>query len=439
MILTICLWTKGRERYIDEILDSIDESIENESVQYFLFDNGSELNVSSKLKKWHQERDGKGFLVRVETNDPRPSTFWSELRKRGIDWAVFPSDDDIFCSEILIKWKSAVEKNPNLAGFGCSAITIDENGNQINRVLAPTILGIDSRIKQVAASFHQPPFVWPCLFLRISKIPHELPSSRFAFDWYISMHLLISGEVFSTSDVGLKYRIHRNQESFQAPLRRKFLEAEICQRQFVESIEFKGWVTQLSEDEKLDLFRTLLSDPPIYGDPIFSDSILSLILSALMDSSSSLEVRNDLLSEYAKSRGALFKDGESLHLLEDSEVMGKKLLGNVAILPNVNHCSELNSAAEFLIGNRYAKKYEIHCDHSTALSKNSIKIDCRQFNSSTPGANADLIVLTITNFLENIGKIDFTLTPGERILVRLLRRYRNYLPNKWINQWKRQK
>jgi hypothetical protein len=155
-----------------------------------------------------------------------------------------------------------------------------------------------------------------------------------------------------------------------------------------------------------------------------------------MDLSSSLEVRNSLLSEYARSRGALFRDGESLHLLEASEVMGKKLLGNVAILPNPNHCSELNSAAKYLIGNRYAKFYEVHCRHSNALSQNSIKVDCTVFNSITPGANADLIVMTITNFLENRGEIDFTLTPGERILVRLLRRYRNYLPHKWINRWK---
>ena len=435
-MLTICLWTKGRERYIEEILNSIGDSLRKNEVRYFIFDNGTTPHIHSILRKWHESNSANGFFVRIENNDPRPATLWGELRKRGIDWVVFPSDDDIFCSEIVVEWQIAIERNPKLVGFACSAITIDEDGNQLNRIIHPTLIGLDLEIEKVASSFHEPPFVWPCLFLRISKLPEKLPNSRIAFDWYISLHLLITGEVLSTSKVGLKYRVHNKQESFQAPLRRKFMEAEVCHRQFVDSAEFRSWIRQQSDEEKVNFFRILLNNPPIYGDPIFSISILAQTLSILVELSSSFEAKNVLLSEYAKFRGVLLKDGESAHLIDATIEEKNATLGNVRILPSTQSCLNFVSAADFLTGNRVARTFDVHCNHSRANSKVSIAIDCAKFDSTTPSLNADLIILTITNFLESIGDLNSTLTPGERKLLRMIRRYRNYLPSKWVKLWK---
>jgi len=435
-MLTICLWTKGRERYIEEILNSISDSLKIDQVRYFIFDNGTEPNIHSILKRWHESNSAKGFFVRIENNDPRPATLWGELRKRGIDWVVFPSDDDIFCSEIVVDWKDALTRNPKLVGFASSAITIDENSNQLDVILHPTLIGMNSEIEKVAASFHEPPFVWPCLFLRMSKLPQELPSSRFAFDWYVSLQLLMAGEVLSTSKVGLKYRVHNKQESFQAPLRRKFMEAEICHRQIVDSREFRNWIGQHSDEERLNFYRILLANPPIYGDPIFSISILAQTLSTLIQLSSSFESKSLLISEYARFRGVFLKDGESTHLLDAQFEEKSATLGNVRILPRAQSCSNLVSAADFLTGNQVAKNVEVHCNHSRGDSKKSIKIDCTKFDSTTPSLNADLVILTITNFLENQGDLNFTLTPGERRLLRIIRKYRSYLPSKWIKLWK---
>jgi len=435
-MLTICLWTKGRERYIEEILNSISNSLKNDQVRYFIFDNGTEPHIHSILKRWHESNSVNGIFVRIESNDPRPATLWRELRKKGIDWVVFPSDDDIFCSEIVVDWMEAIERNPNLVGFASSATTIDENSNQLDRILHPTLIGLNSEIEKVAASFHEPPFVWPCLFLRMSKLPQKLPSSRFAFDWYVSLQLLIAGEVLSTSKVGLKYRVHSKQESFQAPLRRKFMEAEICHRKFVDSREFRNWIGQQSDEERLNFYRILLGNPPIYGDPIFSISILAQTLSTLIEFSSSFESKSLLISEYARFRGVLLKDGESTHLIDANSEEKSATLGNVRILPSAQSCSNLASAADFLTGNRVAKTFEIHCNHSRGYSKKSIKIDCTKFDSTAPSLNADLMILTITNFLENQGDLNFTLTPGERKLLRIIRKYRNYLPSKWIKLWK---
>jgi hypothetical protein len=156
----------------------------------------------------------------------------------------------------------------------------------------------------------------------------------------------------------------------------------------------------------------------------------------LIELSSSFESKSLLISEYARFRGVLLKDGESTHLIDAESEEKSATLGNVRILPSAQSCSNLASAADFLTGNRVAKTFEIHCSHSRGYSKKSIKIDCTKFDSTAPSLNADLIIFTITNFLENLGDLNFTVTPGERKLLRIIRKYRNFLPSKWIKLWK---
>ena len=426
MKLTICLLTMGREKYLEQILGSLEKAI-GENISILVIDNGAPPTISVKLKNWQSMHPEKIEIVRFEQNDSRPWTFWLELHKKGIDWVVFPSDDDEFKPEIIEEFQRAIIKNPDLVGYATSAMIMDETGHPTGEVVRPSIMGLDSEIERIASALHQPPFHWPALFMRLSKLPIEVPTSRFAFDWWIGLQLLLAGEVGTTESIGIKYRVHPGQESFLGPLRRKYFEAQIWLLQLIKSEIFVNWLQGLNDSDRVIFWEDLLGSKPIYGDPKTSKIILAEIHNQLITNTSSPRVNLKISSMYAFANGILLKRSQGKHIIGFCEVLDEFDVANIQVLADSNVCIDTQDASNLIQGHKNAQVFPISCMHSQ-ISDSKIIIDCGKFYAGNTYINSDLIVNDITKFCESKGIFDLVLTDGEQMLINVFRKWKNRLP-----------
>jgi len=426
MKLTICLLTMGREKYLEQILGSLEKAI-GENVNILIIDNGAPASISLKLKSWQGIHPEKIEIIRFEQNDSRPWTFWRELHKKGVDWVVFPSDDDEFMPEIIEEFRRAVINNPELVGYATSAMIMDEAGRPTGEIVKPSILGIDLKLERIASAIHQPPFHWPGLFMRLSKLPIEVPNSRFAFDWWIGLQLLLVGEVGATDSIGIKYRVHPGQESFLGPLRRKYFEAQIWLLQFIKSKVFVNWLQDLNHSDQILFWACLLDRKPIYGDPKTSKIILAEIHNQLITDISSPLINLEISSMYAFANGILLKGSQGKHIIGFCEVLDQFDVANIRVLADTNVCIDTQDASNLIQGNKNAQIFPISCIHSQS-SDSKIIIDCGKYYSGNSYINSDLIINDITEFCELNGIFDLVLTDGEQMLINVFRKWKSRLP-----------
>lgn len=427
MQLTICLVTRGREKYLDQILGSFEPLLQDGDISVLIIDNGATPDVTERLTAWQSLNLKSVKVIRFEVNDTRPPKFWSELVRQGVDWTVFPGDDDEFRPEIINEWKIAVLQNPELVAFAASAEIMDADGKLTGEFLKPSAGRYQSRLQQVAFALHEPPFVWPSLFLRVSRIPKPVPNSRFAFDWWISINLLIAGDVIISDSLGINYRVHPEQDSFSVPYRRKYFEAQFWIDDFLRSEDFLVWVKGLSDLEKLDFYKSVMIAKPIYGDPNFSRVLIETLTKAIMKSVNSPDLEQEFMALHAYENGVLLKDGEVKNLVHGFQDISKTHPGNLNVQFNADACELLRLASNLLIGSANALKVHVSCQHSKKLP-NSVVVNCEKFVAGKSDVNADMIVNTITANFESQNRLNLTLTSGERALVNLLRRWKNKLP-----------
>ena len=427
MKLTICLVTKGREKYIEQILASFETLLEDEDIHFLIMNNGAKEDITERLNEWRNRNSRSVKIIRFEVNDSRPAAFWDEVVRQGADWTVFPSDDDEFRPEIITEWKVAVNQNPKLVAFAASAEIMDLGGKLTGEILYPSVRRYQSKIQRVASALHEPPFLWPSLFLKVSKIPRPVPNSRFAFDWWIGINLLVAGDVFVSESLGINYRVHTEQESFLAPHRRKYFEAQFWLDDFLHSEGFLAWVNSLSDSEKYYFLRSIMASKPIYGDINFSKSLIDTLVKTIMKSLNSPILEQEIMAMYAYENGVLLKDGELKNLVYGFQDISSKYPGNLKVQFNDDVCDLIRLASDLLIGDTHALKLQISCAHSNE-SANSVVIDCGKLTQGKSDINADMIINMITSTFENQNRFNFTLTSGEREVIIVLRRWKSKLP-----------
>ncbi len=426
MKLTVFLVTKGREKFLGQILDSF-EKLFMLDVNFLILDNGAPDSVSAKLKTWQIKNPNRIKIVRFEDNESRPSVYWEVLKENNVDWVVCPSDDDEMRFEIVEEWNSALDQNPDMVGFAASAALMDESGKLTGEVIAPSATRYQSAIEQIAAGFYEPPFHWPCLFIKTSSLPSVTPPSRYAFDWWIGLNLLIVGKVVTTNSVGLNYRVHPQQESFLAPLRRKYFEAHIWINELVNSDVFFKWAQSLSDSERVQFWDQVTKSLPIYGDSEFSRPIMNSIYVCLIKTSDQVQTANYIANRYALSSGVLLKNGEVKNLISKIPSLRTNMEGNISVIPATKACSAIRLACEEIQSKSAIDQYLVSCVHGEK-SASAININCLGLNENLKEVNADLIVSQITEYLEINGKFDLIITGGEKMLVHAFRKWKNRMP-----------
>jgi hypothetical protein len=426
MELTICLITKGREKYLNSILESFESVLDDPSVHVVIVDNGAPSGVSNRLLSWQRRNPLKVDLMRLEVNEPRPSVLLRSLRDFGVDWVVFPSDDDEFQPEIVTEWRNSLKRKPDLVGLAASAAIMNERGTLTGEVLFPSAM-MTVGLNRIASSFHEPPFIWPSLFMRLSKLPEVLPNTRFVFDWWISIQLLLVGEVEVTPSIGINYRVHPGQESFLAPLNRKYFEGLFWLEDLLHSQEFDNWNSKLDDLARIEFWRLILGKKPIYGDPVFSKPLLATIFRKLTLLMKSSDLSKRIAGSYALSNGVFLKDGETKHLIRDSLAVTQPSLGNIRVQVRPGACKDLTEASKLIVGSEESALFHVYCKHSNR-DTTAVRIDCLQFFPSHPELNSDLLINELTKHAESQEDATLTITSGERLMITLQRNWKKKLP-----------
>jgi len=427
--LTICLITKGRIEYLDQLLNSLRGVSNYDWVKILIILNGAEKEVVNRIHEWASLRSEVTIESR-EINDVRPTILWPLVKRHSGGWCIFISDDDVFNADILPYFQKIVKGEPDLVAVTALAEVIDAGSFATGEVKRSILFEGASQIEAVAKSLHAPPFPWPTLFFDISKLPEVIPNSRYVFDWWVGIQLVLNGKIGFLEEICVQYRNHPQQESHLASHRRKYFEAFIWFEQMIQDLSFSRWINSLSEKEVIDFWELSLVNLPIYGDSQYSSMLLNCLRSELAEHSSLIQ-RSKMLSDFAFLNGVPLKD-EDLGSMLSIDFNLIPTYSNIEIEILSKTCSTISCAEEFFSYNK-GRKFQIGCKHSTDKTSKSILVNCELISSDFPQITSDLILFEITKNLEKSGDVSLTITPKERNIVLLLRKIRKLLPNSVLN------
>jgi glycosyltransferase involved in cell wall biosynthesis len=428
-MLTICLITKGRANYLPAALKSYEHFIDTGNVNVVLIDNCSDSASKKILDEWRQKFTTSVSYYRLDVNSPTADSYWDILNKLNLEWVVFPGDDDQLVFEIYDLWRKELGNNPDLKAFSSSAQIIDAQGRSINRVRTSPIFALTDRVQVLIQAFHEAPFLWPGLFFKFSEVPEVIIKSRYVFDWWIGLHLILADNYLVTQSIGVKYRVHPNQESFQASNRRKFFEGFNMLTSFIESKEFSSWVQRLTDPQKKDFLKKIQVVRPIYSQDSFYLSIIKDLTKVILSNSSSHLVTTELVEEYAKAGGVLTKYNDLNNIFSGFLVRIQKSPGNFKFVCTPGACEQLQE-----VGLQFNQDsdYELtaYCNHSKA-NNGAVFIDCAKFKEMNRDEIADNIILRFVEEFEAIGIFDFSFTPREKLLISYFRSKKPRFPRKF--------
>jgi hypothetical protein len=425
--LTICLITKGRYQFLNDALKSYEPFLNSGFVNVVLIDNNSADKSRELLLSWkHKHVDLVEYVRLNDGGTPKARSIWENLKGFNPDWIVFPGDDDIIEFSILDKLKEAVSSQPNILGYSTSAEIIDISGTPTGLIRKPAIHGLTTKIEQLSKSFHEPPFLWPGLFFKFNSIPPHVPQSRFVFDWWVGIQLILNGEVKTTNSIGIKYRIHDGQESNQSPSRRKYFEGFQMLSETIESRVFNEVVDLMSANEITSFMNLVSKEKPLYSQPEYSIALLKGFFSKFIYSSKMLTIRHELIENYLSTAGVLTKKNDLSDMFINSSMIINNSPGNVAINFDVNACDRIVQSKECFNANS-AWRFTVSCEHSVVSGKN-IKINCSQLSDSTKSEVADKILHAVNTFLEKNDYLFFNTTPLEKSIISFIRKNKVKLP-----------
>jgi hypothetical protein len=416
--------------FLVDALQSYEKFIDTGQVDVVLIDNGSDLETTKVLMDWNIKHKDKVRYFRNEFNNPAGFTyFWDIIESCKPEWILNPGDDDILVFDAYASWLEALDKNPSMNAFATSAQIIDVAGNKTGDVKSPAIINATNPIEMISCSLNQPPFFWPSLYFRFSAIQKPVIISRFVHDWWIGLQLVIAGQVCCTSSIGIQYRVHGGQESYQVPSRRKFFEGFNMLSDFIRGPVFQGAIKKLSDLEKNKLFELCIIDKPLYSQPDYSFSLVKELADALRRNSESHETIKLISEKFAISAGVYTKKGD-LGNLYTGYIGNKPTIegsdGNFSLLLSSNVCKELNDISK-LFNESGSTKITVSCKHSNSDLK-SLLIDCSKFKHLSALEISDLVLVSINQQLEMKGQLSFTSTPFEKNIILFTRNIKSRFP-----------
>jgi len=428
MRLTICLITKGRELFLNDALLSYEPFIKTGEVKVILIDNGSNDQSRNVLLEWKTQNSKFVEYLRVEENvSVGTPYFWEQIKQFNPEWIVFPGDDDILVFDIFDEWKLAVSNNPNLNAFACSAVLINSDSEPIGTERTPAILKSMSKPSQLAMGIHESPFLWPGLIFKFDSVITQVPFSRYVFDWWVGLQLISVGDACSTNKIGVRYRVHGQQESFQTTSRRKYFEGYNMLSDYINSSIFIEALEKFSELELFEFFNNCFEYKPVYGQPEYFVSLMKEISLATLRIQKFKHLYNEVLNKYIFSANILSKRGDLTNTYTGYSHFEKDTEGNVAVAFQKQVC-DLVIGSQKYFNAQSEKEYLVKCHHSPRKSA-GIFIDCYNLSNLSEIEIADLLLLAINTHLETIGVINFTLTPFERKLLTYYRKLKSRLPS----------
>ena len=436
MKLTICLVTKGRYLFLDAALKSYEPFLDTGLVNVVLIDNGADVKSRKLLKDWKDKNPGLVKYFKSEQNKPAPyHFFWKKIQSLNPEWIVFPGDDDILILDAFHNWRSELRAQPELTAFATSARIIDETGKVTGLVRTPAIISSSNKIEELSKSLHEPPFFWPGLYFKFGAVPTTVPKSRFVFDWWVGLQLVLAGTISYTTKVGIEYRVHKNQDSFQASSRHKYFEGFHMLMELIASEKFSRHIEFMSREEIFDLLDLCFAQKPLYSQTEYTHAVLRELIFKFLQLPQTFQIRDLILEKYLLCFGILIKRSDLDTFFLNSTLHLTNSNGNVSIKLIDGVCSRLHDAL-ILFNQDSGTKYDISCNHSKQPI-GAINVECKDLEELTKTEVADKILFAIESQLELNGIFSFNMTPFEKLLITRLRQWKLRLPKfVFVNQAK---
>lgn len=429
--ITLCLVTKGRPKYQDALLRSFEKALEYEYVEVFIILNGVPDNTKESFLRWSE-----GFPNRVtfhfsECNKPSISKFWQEITSVQTEWIMFPSDDDVLNGEFFMEWGRVDQSVLENDAVSTYLNLIDSNGKDRGILREPSYSQSLSDMENSAKAFHECPFLWPGLIIKVASLPRSVPDTRYVVDWWMGLHLVFSGRVYQWKISVTNYRVHDEQESNVAPLARKNFEGLTHLSGFIDSEVFTRWVNAQPESELLNFLSSIRKYPPLYGDPKFSSQLVSRIASKVVAERnepsliSSAYLTNafchEVLLNSTQIRNVM---SEKLHIPLPPRSFNFNPLLRDSVCENVRLLLESQNSEDF-----QEPIISVGCLHSSK-EPGDVNLDCLRPNAND--SLVDQLLLNATIYLEKNDRFQPRISPFEYKLIKAVRVIKRLSP-RWLN------
>jgi hypothetical protein len=230
----------------------------------------------------------------------------------------------------------------------------------------------------------------------------------------------------TTSDVGVRYRVHSLQESNQTPSRRKYLEGFNMIADIINSKAFLKAIKSMPSSEVINFLELSFVEKPLYSQPEYNIPLLNDIVLKTLEFVESLDLRTQVLEKYLFASGILLKRTDLNNFYINSSWKSNESQGNVEIKFSAKTCSNLINSS-FLFNRNSTNKYIIACKHSTH-STGSIQVNCDELVGSSVAEIADAVLLAINTRLEENGYLAFSTTPFEKSIITKIRQIKSRMP-----------
>ena len=420
MKLTICLVTKGREKYLAEALKSYESFLSTGEVDIIIIDNGSDTISRNILCDWKMKHDLQVHYYRCENNEKLGIPyFWKVIGSYEPQWILFPGDDDVLVFDIFNQWKKILKNNNSLNAFAASGQVVNSKGDITGEIRLPAILGALSDIEKTAQALFEPPFFWPCLFMRYSAVPEAVISSRFVFDWWVGLQLVLNGSIETSKHIGLKYRVHEMQESFQASSRRKHFEGFNMVSSVINSVSFENFLERLTDIELSMFFNLCIDKKLLYAQPEYNMALMNDLTFKVIKYAKSNLVKTEIAEKYLRGSGIYTKKYDLETIFNRLELPYQESLGNVGVIFSENTCTSVTRAGKYFRTDGF-NMVTIGCVHSISKSKYT-QINCEMMDEFDEKDVADQILVALDEIAVNQGVLNFIVSPFEKKLITIYR------------------
>jgi hypothetical protein len=315
-----------------------------------------------------------------------------------------------------------------------SATILKADGSITSEVVMPATTQLNNSMSPLAHSLHCPPFFWPALFIRTKLIQSPFPISRYIVDWSIGIRLVMDGNFTTSPIASVEYRRHENQESNLVSFNRKMFEGVYWLDQFISSELFKAWICSRSEDELKVFWQSVIANPPLYGDPNLSNTLLIGIARIVRLSKHKVSIQNALIADLSLRLGSLLHDEsiqETLGRIDDDSIV----LGNLRIQGEHILCPTINGLISSVRGLESSLNVIVSCRHQPV--KSTIFLNCDNYVNLPRRHALDALVRDISFVLEKNGELTFRISPIERMLIHSFREFKRFIPSILRKQFRR--
>jgi hypothetical protein len=437
--ITLCLITKGRPDFLQQLLESFDRVLIHDNVKVLVILNGVEPRIRNEFYSWGETHFGRVDLVSFDENDAGISRLWGEIISIKTEWVIFPSDDDVINGDFFGKLEFLDCDPVDVGAFATALNLIDSKGLETGLIRSPIFSSALSNVENAARAISQCPFLWPGLIIRVSALPQQIPNSRYVSDWWIGLYLIFTTEISVLESSAVFYRVHEQQESFAASLSRKNLEALTHLGSFFQSTTFSDWLSSRTSAEVIDFLHFIRKYPPLYGELKFSSELVSVITSRLIELRIESDVHRIALFTNAFAHDVLI-DTAQLRFLDENrnsiDIDPNRCNFNITIDASVclNVKSSIDLSGDLANG---IPKLRVGCSH-TSKSHSEIRLDCGEKYSKED--LIDQLLIKSAEFLQSQEIFQNSVSPFEYRLVKAIRMLKNRAPKflvKFLQQGKK--